>query len=449
MTAPTMLLAATAMTTGLLAGVFAYLYSSAQAAYLKYWSIHWSIVALLLMMTMALPISEFPWLQFGITSCAIMGSVYLYFGALELTGRRAGDAWKLVVGAALAWAAVGATTDLSFIAQTLPIYWVRGGLEIWAGILILRLPGQFGPERFVPGIAFIADGLHLADYPLLADSDVLAPWAFMVSIMIRFTAGLGMLLIYFRQVSMERDALQAKTLEAARLEAMGHMAGGVAHDFNNVLTVIAGHAELLEDDVPPEGMGSLEAIKDATERATALTGQLLAFGRRRRAEPRPVDLSAALEGMEGLLKSLVTEGIELTIDIDPEPGDVNIDPSHLDQIIINLVVNARDAINATGAIRISSRKLRLVHIGSSGFPTLKIGDYHVVTISDDGEGMDEATLERAFEPLFTIKAKDGGTGLSLATVYQVTHQAGGAIRVESHLGEGTTFEVALPCFINS
>lgn len=153
--------------------------------------------------------------------------------------------------------------------------------------------------------------------------------------------------------------------------------------------------------------------------------------------------------MEGLLKSLVTEGIELTIDIDPEPGDVNIDPSHLDQIIINLLVNARDAINATGAIRISSRKLRLVHVGSSEFPTLKIGDYHVVTISDDGEGMDEATLERAFEPLFTTKAKDRGTGLGLATVYQVTQQAGGATRVESHLGEGTTFEVALPCFINS
>ena len=141
------------------------------------------------MLNLLLPVSDIALLGFGVTSASILGSAYLYFGALDLSDRRSGDMWKLVVGVVLIWAAVGAVVDLPFVMRTLPIYWLRGGLVIWAGILILRLPAKFGPERFVPGIAFIADGLHLADFPFLAQVDSFEPWAYLIWPLLRLGFG--------------------------------------------------------------------------------------------------------------------------------------------------------------------------------------------------------------------------------------------------------------------
>ncbi|HEX6850132.1 MAG TPA: ATP-binding protein [Candidatus Polarisedimenticolaceae bacterium] len=233
----------------------------------------------------------------------------------------------------------------------------------------------------------------------------------------------------------EHAAMQQRLLQAQKLEAVGRLAGGVAHDFNNILGVILGYAEVeLRGKAPSDpGYASLHEIRNAALRAADLTLQLLAFSRRQTVNPRIVDVNAAIGRCRNLLQRLVGEEVEIRFVAGEEVGAVRIDPIQLDQILTNLAVNARDAIAGTGTITFRSAR---VDAGGDGWVR--------ITCTDTGKGIAPEQLEHVFEPFFTTKEVGKGTGLGLATVYGIVEQNGGTVRVESTPAEGTTFTIHLP-----
>ncbi len=251
----------------------------------------------------------------------------------------------------------------------------------------------------------------------------------------RITAVLGIT----RDVT-ERKALAAQLLQAQKLESVGRLAGGVAHDFNNMLSVIQGQTELaLQDLVPGSAVAeSLHEVLRAAQRSAVLTRQLLAFARREPSVPRVVDLNARIQDVIGMLARIIGEGV--TVSWQPQPGvwPVRIDPGQLDQILTNLAVNARDAMGGSGTLTVTIANVtRARHDGAAG-------DYALLTVSDSGAGMDAETQGRIFEPFFTTKPLGQGTGLGLSTVYGIARQNGGTVEVESTLGRGATFRLFLP-----
>ena len=243
----------------------------------------------------------------------------------------------------------------------------------------------------------------------------------------------------------ERKQLQAQFLQAQKMEAVGRLAGGVAHDFNNLLTVITSYAELLRAETKSDDPrdDDLAQIQRAADAATALTRQLLSFSRQRVIEPRVVDLNEIVAGATRLASRLVGTTVEMVSDLNPATGPVKADPGHIEQIVMNLAVNARDAMPRGGKLVISTR-----HVDASEMhddtATAGVSGYAMVSVADTGTGMDEATQQRMFEPFFTTKPLDKGTGLGLATVYGLVKQYEGLVRVRSALGIGTTFEIYLP-----
>ena len=231
--------------------------------------------------------------------------------------------------------------------------------------------------------------------------------------------------------------------QAQKMEAVGRLAGGIAHDFNNLLTVISGHAQLLMDVLPPDSCGRPEAlaIANATDRAANLTAGLLAFSRKQAANPRVLDLVDVIQSMSGLLRRMLGEDIDITLQSAPGLGRVRADASHIEQVVMNLAVNARDAMPDGGRLTFG---LANTEVGRSGANPLVPGPYVVLTVTDSGIGMDADTRARLFEPFFTTKAVGKGTGLGLATVYGIVRQSGGDIRVDSAPGQGATFRIFLP-----
>jgi PAS domain S-box-containing protein len=249
-----------------------------------------------------------------------------------------------------------------------------------------------------------------------------------------------------KRAEAEREKLKEQLVQAQKMESIGRLAGGVAHDFNNMLGVILGHAEMAMHAVDPGGelhAGLLE-IRRAAERSADLTRQLLAFARRQTISPRVLDLNDTVEGMLKLLRRLIGEGIELSWLPGKNLWPVHMDASQIHQILANLCVNARDAIAGVGTIRIGTSAVTLDEAGCRGLAEAVPGDYALLTVWDDGCGMDGETLEKLFEPFFTSKALGQGTGLGLATVYGIVTQNHGFIRVESAPGAGTTLYVYLP-----
>jgi PAS domain S-box-containing protein len=242
----------------------------------------------------------------------------------------------------------------------------------------------------------------------------------------------------------EQKRAQEQLKSASRLEAVGRLAGGVAHDFNNLLVAINGFAELALTDVPESSSlhADLTEIVKAGKRAAALTAQLLAFSRRQVLRPDSVSLNDVVQSMEPMLRRLIGEDVELVIESARDLQHVRIDTGHLEQVIMNLVVNARDAMPDGGTLRIST--------SDTGFPVdelpegLAPSNVTVLTVSDTGQGMDSVTREQIFEPFFTTKPPGQGTGLGLAMVYGFVRQSGGAISVRSSPGAGATFRIALP-----
>lgn len=238
---------------------------------------------------------------------------------------------------------------------------------------------------------------------------------------------------------------QEEMFQAQKMESIGRLASGIAHDFNNLLTVINGCADMALEDpsVSDTTRTLLTDIVEAGARAASLTRQFLAFGRKESLRPQSLDLNRLIEDLSAMLRRLIREDIELSVELAPTPVVVFADPTHVEQIILNLVVNARDAMPNGGRIRIVTQ---LVQIGEADGREVGVepGRHAVVSISDAGAGIDEAIRGQIFEPYFTTKSVGGGTGLGLATVYGIAKQSGGSVTVCSAPGQGATFSVYLP-----
>jgi len=249
----------------------------------------------------------------------------------------------------------------------------------------------------------------------------------------------------FRDITEQRE-LQVQLAQAQKMEAIGRLAGGVAHDFNNLLVVIQSYSELIREDLPVQDpkRADLDEILGAARRASALTKQLLAFSRKEPVLPRPLNLNDAVVGIEKMLQRIIGEDIELIADLQPGLGLVRADQGQLDQVILNLSINARDAMPDGGQLSIETQNVRLEADFAEAYADFTPGEYVMLAITDTGTGMDRSTQARIFEPFFTTKEVGKGTGLGLSTVYGIVQQSSAQIRVYSELGRGTSFKIYFP-----
>lgn len=244
----------------------------------------------------------------------------------------------------------------------------------------------------------------------------------------------------------DRKALETQLQQSRKLEAIGRLAGGIAHDFNNLLTIISGYTELAlsRPNLPREVHGDIERIDNAAARAAALVRQLLAFSRKQVLQPKVLDLNKIVIGLDSLLRRLMDERIEMVTSVSDGIGRVKADPAQLEQVIMNLVVNARDAMPNGGRLTIETSNVDLDSAYAMDHVPVKPGRYVMLAVSDTGVGMDQQTVAQIFEPFFTTKEGGRGTGLGLSTVYGIVKQSGGYVWVYSEPGKGSTFKVYLP-----
>jgi len=252
-------------------------------------------------------------------------------------------------------------------------------------------------------------------------------------------------LVLARDVSAQRQ-LEAQLRQSQKMEAVGQLAGGIAHDFNNLLTAILGSTQLLLHNTPvgDARREDAEEIRHAGLRAAELTRQLLAFSRRQVLAPKVLDVNAVVANMDRMLRRLLGEDVELATSRDPAAGTVNADPGQLEQVLLNLAVNARDAMPGGGRLSIGTTRVTLHEEHVERRHRMPAGDYVCLAVADTGVGMDETTQAHLFEPFFTTKEVGKGTGLGLATVYGIVKQSGGYIWVYSEAGHGTTVKIYLP-----
>ena len=253
-------------------------------------------------------------------------------------------------------------------------------------------------------------------------------------------------MVGFAEDITEWKRLEQQLVQSQKMDAVGRLAGGIAHDFNNLLTVINGYSAMIQDraDLPVGLREDIENIHKAGQRAAQLTGQLLAFSRQQPLKMKTIELGAAVREVEPILRRLIRENVELSIIATPGDLFVCADPTQFEQVLLNLVINARDAIADSGTITIEVREEQFDSARALMHPGSTPGSYAMIAVTDNGCGMDAQTQERIFEPFFTTKPMGQGTGLGLATVYGVVKQSNGTVWVYSEVGVGTTFRVYLP-----
>jgi signal transduction histidine kinase/ActR/RegA family two-component response regulator len=327
---------------------------------------------------------------------------------------------------------------LAYLARENQLLAGLGVLAVLTGTVLVFLIS----DKFTRPLASLDEGVHALEqgdfgYPLKTNgTDEVA----------HVTRAFDRMRSTLKNNESQKQQLEAQLRKAQKMEAIGQLAGGVAHDFNNLLTVIKGHGDLMLDRLRPTDPlhGSAHQIEKAADRAASLTRQLLAFSRMQVLQPKVLDLNSLVAEMCSLLKRLVREDITFTFRAGESLGRVKADPGQIEQVIMNLTVNASDAMPAGGELTIETRHVIVNEAFAKTRLPVDPGEYVRLTVEDTGDGMDDATKARIFEPFFTTKELGKGTGLGLATVYGIVKQSGGWIWVESEPNEGARFEVYLP-----
>ena len=316
-----------------------------------------------------------------------------------------------------------------------------------AELLLRDLPLVFDPAGSFEAFqqALVADGSHPGMETAWIRKDGQSIQVWVSGRIVRNAAGEISHLDIFAENITEKKRLEAELGQAKRMQALGQLAGGVAHDFNNLLTVISGYAEmLLCQPLEEESRKHLAAVRDAAEKAAALTKQMLAFSRRQVLRSQTVNLNDVLRNLLGILSRLIKENIELVLTPADDLWSVNADPNEIERVILNLAVNAQDAMPGGGRLTIETANVRSDDRPALEPDKLQNADYVEIAVRDTGIGMDRETQARAFEPFFTTKQPNEGTGLGLSVVYGVVRQSGGFVGLESKPGVGTAFRIYLP-----
>ena len=391
------------------------------------------------------------WLRSVEWLCSIASAFLLLWGTFAWVGRPLRRRWVLAAGLSAAWVvladavlAVGPVSPAAaFTLELLPVCLYLGMAVSVAGVTLLRLSDVRGAGAFMAAAALILWGLHALDHPFLRPVPWFAPWGFVLGAAFALTAALGMLLLHFERAAAERQRLQAQVLGAQKLESLGTLAGGVAHEFNNLLAGVLGNADLALRALPASSPARicLADIRAAAVRAAELTGQMLAYSGKGRFMTEVVDLAAAIEDMAGLLEASIDGKAVLRYEL-AAGCRIEADAAQVRQVVMNLIANAADAIGPDGGtITIAAGPATAEAACPDG--DLPAGRCACLEVRDTGCGMDDATQARLFDPFFTTKFT--GRGLGLPAVLGIVRGHRGTIRVRSAVGRGTTVRVLLPC----
>lgn len=397
------------------------------------WSVGWFAWAAAVIPLMLLrPSAEFSPIFLVTGLLWVASSLALLAGGYQLVGRKVPRGWYGVAAVA-AVAAVALAVAQPGTHAMAPLALFQCTALVTSGASMLR-NARRRTGAWLYGLSLVVLGLHVLDAPLVMRFPVLVPWGFVLALSLEFVAALGMVVLHYEHALARLLEAERALGSQRRLDALGRVAGGVAHDFNNLLTVLQGQLELLRSEAPASELArdAVGTIEQVAERASRLTRQLLAFGRRAETQPTRVDVREVVEATIALLRKLVPKSIQLELHCSDGDHMALLDRALLEQIVLNLVTNARDAISDSGKIN--------VELVSGRSPESAL----VLRVRDDGAGMDDELLSQIFEPFFTTKGNEHGTGLGLASVDGAVSQLGGQIRVDSKPGKGSTFEVSLP-----